>query len=120
MKEKNNYLERKIEDLYPIAFSYQLRKLLRKLLEYIMNDPVLSSGLIRIEKNILFLRIPEELYSLPFLRFDIIKAFNFLLDIIQSFSSDWDFTAHYVNKKALYQNSLKSKINVFENYKDFF
>ena len=85
-----------------------------------MNDPVLSSGLIRIEKNILFLRIPEELYSFPFFRFDIIKAFNFLLDIIQSFSSDCDFTAQYVNKKSLYQNSLKRRINVFENYKDFF
>ena len=120
LKEENNYLKRKIDDFYPIVFCCQLRKLLRKLLEYIVNDPVLSSGLIKIKKEILFLRIPEELNSLHFYKFDIIKAFNFLLDVIQSFSYECDFRAHYVNRKALYQNSFKRKIKVFGNYRDFF
>ena len=120
LKEKNNYLERKIDYIYPIAFSCQLRKLLKKLMEYIVNDPVLSSGLIRIKKEILFLRMPKELDSLHFDNYDIFNAFNFLLDIIQSFSLDCDYTAHYVEKKALYRNILKKRINVFGNYKDFF
>ena len=65
-KEKNEYLERKIDkleneinELYPIVFSCQLRKLLKKLLEYISNDPILSSGFHMIGKDIHFLLIPK-------------------------------------------------------------
>lgn len=120
LKEKNYYLKREIDDLYPIAFSCKLRKLLKKLLQYMVNDPVLSSGLIRIEKDIYFLKWPTELNSLYFSKYDIIDAFNLLLDIIKSYSLDCDYRAHYINKNALFQNSLRKRINVFGNYKDFF
>ena len=127
LENKNGYLERKIDKLererdklYAIVFSCQLRKLLKKLLEFIFNDPFLSSGLEMIGKDIHFLLLPKELSSLNFDKYDIIEALDLLLDIIQSFTSKCDYTINYVNKEARSQIELRKRINVFDSYEEFF
>lgn len=119
LKEENGLLSKEIEKLYPIAFSCQLRKLLKKILEYIVKDGFLSSSLTLIGKEVQFI-LPNDYSSQYFSRSDIMQAFKLLLHIIQFYTLDCDYKIHYVDKNAIFQIYLRKRINVFNNYTEFF
>jgi hypothetical protein len=119
LKDKNHILEKELAKIYPVALSFQLRKLLKKIFEFIVNDRYLSSGLKKIGREVYFI-MPNEYYSSYFSRHDIIQAFIFLLQIIQSYLLDCDNKIHYVDKNAIFQDSLRKRINIFNNYSEFF
>lgn len=121
LKEENDDLKMKINELYPIVFGCKLIKLLKKLLEYMVNDPELSSGLIKVQNKVHLLRkLPSFDLLLDFGLYEILVSFNKLLEIIQSYSSECDGTIHYVNKNAVNNSCLRKRIKVFENNQDFF
>jgi len=119
LKEKNRILEEEFSKIYPVTLSYQLRKLLKKLFEFIVNDKYLSSGLTKIGAQVYFF-IPKEFYSGNFSKYDIIRAFTLLLQIIQSYPLDCDYKIHYVEKNAFFHSHLRKRINIFNNYSEFF
>ena len=119
LKDKIHILEKELAKIYPVALSFQLRKLLKKIFEFIVNDRYLSSGLKKIGREVYFI-MPNEYYSSYFSRHDIIQAFIFLLQIIQSYLLDCDNKIHYVDKNAIFQDSLRKRINIFNNYSEFF
>ena len=119
LKEKNQILEKEFDKIYPVALSCQLRKLLKKIFEFIVNDRYLSSGLIKIGTEVYFI-MPNEYYSSYFSRHDMIQAFTLLLQIIQSYTLDCDHIIHYIDKNATFQDYLRKRINIFNNYSEFF
>ncbi len=118
--EENEKLKIKIEVLTPIVFGFKISKLLKKILEYIINDPDLSSGLININNKISFGRVPKVLFSLNFDIFYIIDSLNKILEIIFSYSSKCDCRIHFVKKEAINNINYRERIPVFNNHKDFF
>lgn len=62
--EENEKLKNKIEELIPIVFGCKISKLLKKILEYIINDPDFSSSLIRINNELSFGRVPKIFFHL--------------------------------------------------------
>ena len=118
--EENEKLKNKIEELTPIIFGCKLTKLLKKILEYIINDPDLSSGLIRINNKLSFGRVPKIFFSLNFDIFDIIDSLNKILEIIFSYSSICNCRIHFVKKEAINNINYRERIPVFNNYNEFF
>jgi len=119
LKEKNRILEEEFSKIYPVTLSYQLRKLLKKLFEFIVNDKYLCSGLSKIGTQVYFF-IPKEFYSGNFSKHDIIRAFSLLLQIIQSYPLDCDYKIYYVDKNVFFHTYLRKRINIFNNYSEFF
>lgn len=119
LKEKNRILEEEFSKIYPVALSCQLRKLLKKLFEFIVNDKYLSSGLSKIGAQVYFI-IPKEFYSGNFSKYDTIRVFTLLLQIIQSYPLDCDYKINYVDKNAFFHAHLRKRINIFNNYSEFF
>jgi hypothetical protein len=119
LRDKNHILEKEFAKIYPVALSCQLRKLLKKIFEFIVNDRYLSSGLKKIGTEVYFI-MPNEYYSSYFSRHDIIQAFTLLLQLIQSYLLDCDNKIHYVDKNAIFKDYLRKRINIFNNYSEFF
>ena len=92
---------------------------MKKIFEFIVNDRYLSSGLKKIGTEVYFI-LPNEYYSSYFSRNDIIQAFTLLLQIIQSYPLENDHKIHYVDKNAIFQDYLRKRINIFNNYSEFF
>ena len=113
-------LENEMKEFSPIVFGYKICKLLKKLLEYIVNDSDLSPGLIKIDNEIYFLRVPKKCFSLNYNISDIIGALNKILRIIFFNTSDCDYKMHYVHREARLNKNLRERIPVFNHYKEFF
>ena len=113
-------LKNKNKELSELVFGCKVRKMLKKLLEYIVNDSDLSQGLIKLENEIYFLIATKKLLSLNYSISDSMGALNKLLSVIFYYSSAYDHKIHFVQKDAIYNKNLRERIPVFEHCKDFF
>lgn len=119
-KKDNKNLTNKLEETKPIYLACKLRKMLKKILEYIINDPDLSPALRIIKNKTYFLRVPMKFFSLNYKINDIIGALNKLLRIIFYYSSDFDYKIHFAQKESIFNKNLRKRIPVFNHYQDFF
>ena len=110
----------KIKDLSEFIFIAKLRKLLKKMLEFIVNCDYLSKALKYENNKLYFIKVPQELTILGFDNSDIISALNKILEIIFAYSSNCDFRVHFVDKNAQKDYKYRHNLIVFNSYKEFF
>ena len=91
----------KIKELSEFILLAKIRKLLKKMLEYIVNSKYLSEALEynKENKKLSFNKVPKGLNILGFTNSDIITALNTILEIIFSYSSYYDYKLLFVEKK---------------------
>ena len=91
----------KIKELSEFILLAKIRKLLKKMLEYIVNSKYLSEALEynKENKKLSFNKVPKGLNILGFTNSVIINALNTILEIIFSYSSYYDYKLLFVEKK---------------------
>ena len=115
---KNKELGQKVDELYRFSFSAKLRKLLKKLLEYIIKKYIRYMKYEKDKNTLYFIESPiQGLYGRK--ENETINALNEILGIIFSYSKKSDYTIHFVSKKAEKNKVFKEDIIVFEKYKNF-
>ena len=122
---KNDSLEKKIErqekeiaSLSQFVFKAKLRKLLKKLLQFIIKKYFSNyMKYNQINKKIYFTKAPL-IYGLS--EYDIIIAMNKMLEIIFGNVKENNFAVHFVDKEVMKNDALKKKVEVFRDSKDFF
>ena len=115
---KNKELGQKVDELYRFSFSAKLRKLLKKLLEYIIKKYIRYMKYEKDKNTLYFIESPiQGLYGRK--ANETINALNEILGIIFSYSKKSDYTIHFVSKKAEKNKVFKEDIIVFEKYKNF-
>ena len=115
---KNKELGQKVDELDRFSFSAKLRKLLKKLLEYIIKKYIRYMKYEKDKNKLYFIESPiQGLYGRK--ANETINALNEILGIIFSYSKKSDYTIHFVNKKAEKNKVFKEDIIVFEKYKNF-
>ena len=81
-------------------FQSKLRKLLKILLEYIIDNYFKSDMIYNQNRNLIyFIKAPER-YSLKYPQHLVIKALNNLINIAFYTSKKSDYIIHFVNQKA--------------------
>ena len=115
---KNKELGQKVDELDRFSFSVKLRKLLKKLLEYIIKKYIRYMKYEKDKNTLYFIESPiQGLYGRK--ANETINALNEILGIIFSYSKKSDYTIHFVSKKAEKNKVFKEDIIVFEKYKNF-
>ena len=115
---KNKELGQKVDELDRFSFSAKLRKLLKKLLEYIIKKYIRYMKYEKDKNTLYFIESPiQGLYGRK--ANETINALNEILGIIFSYSKKSDYTIHFVSKKAEKNKVFKEDIIVFEKYKNF-
>ena len=115
---KNKELGQKVDELDRFSFSAKLRKLLKKLLEYIIKKYIRYMKYEKDKNKLYFIESPiQGLYGRK--ANETINALNEILGIIFSYSKKSDYTIHFVSKKAEKNKVFKEDIIVFEKYKNF-
>ena len=115
---KNKELGQKVDELDRFSFSVKLRKLLKKLLEYIIKKYIRYMKYEKDKNKLYFIESPiQGLYGRK--ANETINALNEMLGIIFSYSKKSDYTIHFVSKKAEKNKVFKEDIIVFEKYKNF-
>ena len=115
---KNKELGQKVDELDRFSFSAKLRKLLKKLLEYIIKKYIRYMKYEKDKNKLYFIESPiQGLYGRK--ANETINALNEMLGIIFSYSKKSDYTIHFVSKKAEKNKVFKEDIIVFEKYKNF-
>ena len=115
---KNKELGQKVDELDRFSFSAKLRKLLKKLLEYIIKKYIRYMKYEKDKNTLYFIESPiQGLYGRK--ANETINALNEMLGIIFSYSKKSDYTIHFVSKKAEKNKVFKEDIIVFEKYKNF-
>ena len=118
LNSRINNLEGKVEELSKLAFNAQIRKLLNKLLEYLLNAYYKSCMNFNKETNKLsFQRVPDILNKEN--SQNLLKALNKILEIIFTKTKEIDYSLHFVSKDAMKFKSYKQEIVVFNNYEEF-
>ena len=88
-------------------------------MEYIINEPEILSGLVKINKQLYFIKIPKGFSSLNFKKQDILGVLNKILEIIFTYSSNCNYIIHFFKKEAIENINHRERIPVFNIYKDF-
>lgn len=114
-KEEIYRLKNEVKSLSSYAFSGQLRKLLKNLLNYLIECFKESIAYDKINKKFVFFESPYSEKDI-----DSIKALNSLLEIIFYHSTKSDYIVHYIDKKATINKEYTKKITVFKNANAFF
>ena len=111
-----------IAELSDFVFQAKLRKILKKILEYIVSDQYLSKYLHFDTKERIwsFISVPEEININGISSSQVLDALNTLLKIIFTYTNNASYTIHFVNKEAISDIRLKKKIEVFDNFMEFF
>jgi uncharacterized coiled-coil protein SlyX len=111
-----------IAELSDFVFQAKLRKILKKMLGYIVFDKYLSKYLHFDTKERIwsFISVPEEININGISSSQVLDALNTLLKIIFTYTTNASYTIHFVNKEAISDIRLKKKIEVFNNFKEFF
>ena len=111
-----------IAELSDFVFQAKLRKILKKILEYIVSDQYLSKYLHFDTKERIwsFISVPEEININGISSSQVLDALNTLLKIIFTYTNNASYTIHFVNKEAISDIRLKKKIEVFNNFMEFF
>ena len=111
-----------IAELSDFVFQAKLRKILKKMLGYIVSDKYLSKYLHFDTKERIwsFISAPEEININGISSSQVLDALNTLLKIIFTYTNNASYTIHFVNKEAISDIRLKKKIEVFDNFMEFF
>ena len=115
---KNENLENEVSNLKNFVFKAKLRKLLKKLLEYIVKT--YYNNCLKYDKKedkLLFIYAPNNV------RGEInkdVNALNKILEIIFKVSKRCDYSIHFVDEDVFNQKRYKSNIVVFSTTYDFF
>ena len=119
---KIDFLKNQIKELQEFHFSAKLRKLLKNLIGFIINN--FYPKYIKYQKSnerIYFFKAPRFPYHLQWAEDkEIIDALNRILELLFSTSKEKDFVVHFVDQRAKKNNLYKKVFNVFENTDDFF
>ena len=113
---KNKELDMKVQKLYEFIFTAKLRKLVKKLLEFIINNYNNYIIYDEEEKKLYFTDLPLILKSFETKKNDTLKSLNIFLDKILNYANKASFTIHFVRQSA---NEINDII-VFEKSLDFF
>jgi hypothetical protein len=117
--EKLNSQVKKINEFY---FAGKLRKLLKKLIQFIINYYFYSyMKYNKSTKRIYFVQAPRPTIHLNLFKDgDIIDALNRILELSFSKVKSQDFIIHFIDKRTNKDNSLKKVYLVFKNKNEFF
>ena len=119
LKDRMKMMEIKLSDLVKYEFEIKLRKLLKKLIGYILDtyyDDYM--GYNEIKKKVYFRRSPK--YIKGETVGTIIKALNQMLEILFYETKEGDDLVHFVNPNAKFGNRFQQQEKLFKNSKDFF
>ena len=119
---KIDFLKNQIKELQEFHFSAKLRKLLKNLIGFIINN--FYPQYIKYQKSnerLFFFKAPRFPYHLQWAEDkEIIDALNRILELLFSTSKEKDFVVHFVDQRAKKNNLYKKVFNVFEKTDDFF
>ena len=114
-------LDAQVKEIKKYYFSGQLRKLLKRLIEYIIKNHYYSY--MKTQKNnnrIYFIKAPRPSTGLNmFTDREIIDALNRVLEISFTKAKSSDFVIHFYDKRADADSSYKKTYKVFNNKKNF-
>ena len=112
----------KIAELSDFIFQAKLRKLLKKILEYIVSQENLSNHLYfdSKERRWSFISVPNGISINGISNSQILDALNTMLRIIFTYTTNASYSIHFVNKEAISDIRLKKKIEVFNKFQEFF
>ena len=115
---KNKELEDEVKSLSNFAFSAKIRKLLKKLLEFLI-DQYFQSYMIYDEnsKKVKFVFPPKHISGQSDIKIKF--ALNRIIDIIFNESKHSDHVVHLVDEKVKNDIRYYKKIKVFRNARDF-
>ena len=119
LKDRMKMMEIKLSDLVKYEFEIKLRKLLKKLIGYILDtyyDDYM--GYNEIKKKVYFRRSPK--YIKGETVGTIIKALNQMLEILFYETKEGDDLVHFVNPYAKFGNRFQQQEKLSKNSKDFF
>ena len=111
-----------IAELSDFVFRAKLRKILKKILEFIFSTDYLLNHLHfdTKERGWYFISVPKEININGISSSQILDALNTMLRIIFTYTTNTSYTIHFVNKEAISDIRLKKKIEVFNNFQEFF
>ena len=124
LRQEVKALDVQVKELDKYFFAGKLRKLSKKLIEYIIKQFYFSSmksmkyGSF---KRIYFVKVPPNFSHLNCAKdTDIIDALNRMLELLFSKAKSNDLVIHFFDAKANQDDSLKKKYSVFKNKDEFF
>ena len=122
LQKKIGYLDIQVEKLNEFYFSGKLRKLLKRLIEYIIKNYYYSyMKSSPYNRRIYFVKAPRLSFKLNWAKDnDIINALNKMLDLSFSKAKSKDFVVHFFNIKANKDTAYKKIYSVFRNKDEFF
>jgi hypothetical protein len=111
-----------IAELSDFVFRAKLRKILKKILEFIVSTDYLLNHLHfdTKERGWYFISVPKEININGISSSQILDALNTMLRIIYTYTTNTSYAIHFVNKEAISDIRLKKKIEVFNNFQEFF
>ena len=110
-------LEDKVKSLSIYVFKVKLRKLLKKLLEYIVKNYFHFIRFNKHENKIYFKFAP---YISGLTEYEIITALNSMLKVIFHNITLNNYIVHFVDEQAFFNESAKKDIKVFSKSENFF
>ena len=115
-------LNSKVKELNEFYFAGKLRKLLKKLIQFIINNYFYSyMKYNKYNKKIYFVKAPKPTLDLKFVEDnDIIDALNRILEQTFTMAKSKDFIIHFIDKRANKDKSSKKIYQVFKNKNEFF
>ena len=118
-RKKDQIIIAKLSDF---VFQAKLRKILKKILEFIVSTDYLLNYLHfdTKERRWPFISAPKEIKIDGISSSQILDALNTMLRIIFTYTTNSSYTIHFVNKEATSDIRLKEKIEVFSNSQQFF
>ena len=115
-------LNDQVKELNKFYFAGKLRKLLKRLIEYIIKKYYYSYMKFHMStKRIYFVKAPRLSSHLSWAKDnEIVNALNRMLEMSFSKAKAKDYAIHFFDKKANENSSFKKIISVFENKDEFF
>ena len=122
VQEEIGLLKKEVKELKEFQFSVKIRKLLKNLLNYILDR--FCPNYIKYDlktKHIKFNTAPKCSTALVNIKDkDIIGALDRLLKLLFSKAKEKNYKVHFISKKALENKSFREDLVVFESSNDFF
>ena len=111
-----------IAELSDFVFRAKLRKIFKKILEFIFSIDYLLNHLHfdTKERGWYFISVPKEININGISSSQILDALNTMLRIIYTYTTNTSYAIHFVNKEEISDIRLKKKIEVFNNFQELF
>ena len=118
LEKENEKHEKEIDLISQFVFIAKLRKLLKKLLQYIIKRYFYDYMKYNPNNKKIYFNKAPLIYELS--NYKIIKAMNKMLEIIFKNVKENNFVVHFVDKEAIKNEEFKKNVEVFQKSKDFF